>query len=206
MFVMSNICHDKNLYVHCWGKSFVLTSILCPDKRRVLSWQKFCRDKTIILVAAPGNDMTRQHRTDETVLTLTINSNAKSHHVTSVCVYRRGTALNSSLTSLANKLQPPPLRQRRRREPSETGKTCPRKSRRPRPSTHLCQGPPDYIFFFFLRCWPSLKWQNNHHIVQELCESRDGRPGLSVLTSLNSGFRGRKAILNHASALVSACP
>ena len=42
-------------------------------------------------------------------------------------------------------------------------------------------------------------------IVQELCESRGGRPGLSVLTSL-SGFRGRKAILNHASALVSACP
>ena len=29
------------------------------------------------------------------------------------------------------------------REPSETGMTCPRKSLRPRPSTHLCQGPPD---------------------------------------------------------------
>ena len=43
-------------------------------------------------------------------------------------------------------------------------------------------------------------------IVQELCESRGGRPGLAVLTSLLSGFRGRKAILNHASALVSACP
>ena len=42
------------------------------------------------------------------------------------------------------------------------------------------------------------------HIVQELCESRGGRPGLSVITSL--GFRERKAILNHASALVSACP
>ena len=41
--------------------------------------------------------------------------------------------------------------------------------------------------------------------VQELCESRGGRPGLSVLTSLLVGFRGRKAILNHASALVSAC-
>ena len=40
-------------------------------------------------------------------------------------------------------------------------------------------------------------------IVQELCESRGGRTGLSVLTCL--GFRGRKAILNHASALVSAC-
>ena len=34
----------------------------------------------------------------------------------------------------------------------------------------------------------------NNCIVQELCESRGGRPGLSV--------RGRKAILNHASALV----
>ena len=42
-------------------------------------------------------------------------------------------------------------------------------------------------------------------IFQELCESRAGRPGLSVLY-LTSGFRGRKAILNHASALVSACP
>ena len=28
-------------------------------------------------------------------------------------------------------------------------------------------------------------------------------PGLSVLTSLLSGFRGRKAILNHVSALVA---
>ena len=35
-------------------------------------------------------------------------------------------------------------------------------------------------------------------IVQELCESRGGRPE-------PSGFRGRNAILNHASALVSAC-
>ena len=42
-------------------------------------------------------------------------------------------------------------------------------------------------------------------IVQELCESRGGRPGLSVLTE-PSGVRERKAILNHASALVSACP
>ena len=41
-------------------------------------------------------------------------------------------------------------------------------------------------------------------IIQELCESRGGRPGLSVLTS--PGFHGRKAILNHAHALVSACP
>ena len=38
-------------------------------------------------------------------------------------------------------------------------------------------------------------------IVQELCESRGGRPGLSVLTSLVVS-----AILNHASALVTVCP
>ena len=45
-------------------------------------------------------------------------------------------------------------------------------------------------------------------IVQELCESRGGRPGLSWAVHPNepSGFRGRKAILNHASALVSVCP
>ena len=44
------------------------------------------------------------------------------------------------------------------------------------------------------------------HIVQELCESRGGRrPGLSVLTSLMVSV-DRKAILNHAHALVSACP
>ena len=36
--------------------------------------------------------------------------------------------------------------------------------------------------------------------VQELCESRGGRPDQA------SGFRGRKAILNRASALVSTCP
>ena len=42
-------------------------------------------------------------------------------------------------------------------------------------------------------------------LVQELCESRGGRPGLSCPNE-PSGFRGRKAILNHASALVSACP
>ena len=42
-------------------------------------------------------------------------------------------------------------------------------------------------------------------IVQELCESRGGRPGLSVLTSLLVS-RGRKELLNHASALVTACP
>ena len=43
------------------------------------------------------------------------------------------------------------------------------------------------------------------HIVQGLRESRGGRPGLSGLASLVV-FRGRKAILNHAHALVSACP
>ena len=42
------------------------------------------------------------------------------------------------------------------------------------------------------------------HIVQELCESRGGRP--AVRPNEPSGFRGRKVILNHASALVSACP
>ena len=42
-------------------------------------------------------------------------------------------------------------------------------------------------------------------IVQELCESRGGRPGLSVLTSLLVSV-DVKAILNHASAVVSACP
>ena len=41
-------------------------------------------------------------------------------------------------------------------------------------------------------------------IVQELCESRGGRPGL-FRPNEPSGFRGRKAILKHASALVSAC-
>ena len=44
-----------------------------------------------------------------------------------------------------------------------------------------------------------------HVIVQELCESGGGRPGLSVLTSLLVSVEG-KAILNHASALVTACP
>ena len=41
-------------------------------------------------------------------------------------------------------------------------------------------------------------------IVQELCESR--WPSWAVRPNELSGFRGRKAILNHASALVSACP
>ena len=37
-------------------------------------------------------------------------------------------------------------------------------------------------------------------IVQELCESRGGRPNEP------SGFRGRKDLLNRASALVTTCP
>ena len=40
----------------------------------------------------------------------------------------------------------------------------------------------------------------NSHIVQELCESRGGRPNEP------SGFRGRKYLLNRASALVATCP
>ena len=43
------------------------------------------------------------------------------------------------------------------------------------------------------------------HRAQEVSESRGGRPGLSVLNE-PYGFRGRKAILNHAHALVSVCP
>ena len=42
-------------------------------------------------------------------------------------------------------------------------------------------------------------------IVQELCESRGGRPGLSVRTSLLVSV-DLKDILNHAAALVTACP
>ena len=40
-------------------------------------------------------------------------------------------------------------------------------------------------------------------IVQELCESRGGRP---VRPNEHSGFRGRKDLLNRASALVTTCP
>ena len=44
-------------------------------------------------------------------------------------------------------------------------------------------------------------------IVQELSsESRGGRPGLSVLTSLLSGFRGRKDLLHRASAWSQLVP
>ena len=53
----------------------------------------------------------------------------------------------------------------------------------------------------------SLAYQREAHpsmvdIVQELCESRGGRPEPSVLTSLLVSV-DVKAILNHASALVS---
>ena len=44
------------------------------------------------------------------------------------------------------------------------------------------------------------------YIAQELCESRGGRPGLSVLTNLLASVDVRKDLSNHASALVSACP
>ena len=43
-------------------------------------------------------------------------------------------------------------------------------------------------------------------IVQELCESRGARPSWAVRPNEPSGFCGRKAIVSHASALVSACP
>ena len=43
-------------------------------------------------------------------------------------------------------------------------------------------------------------WPAYGVIVQELFESGGGRPNEP------SGFRGRKAVMNHASALVSACP
>ena len=42
-------------------------------------------------------------------------------------------------------------------------------------------------------------------IVQELCESRGGRPW-AVRPNEPSGFRGRKELLNRASALVTTCP
>ena len=47
--------------------------------------------------------------------------------------------------------------------------------------------------------------QQRPGIVQELCESRGGRPGL-VRPNEPSGFRGRKDLLNRASALVTTCP
>ena len=42
--------------------------------------------------------------------------------------------------------------------------------------------------------------------VQELRESRGGRPGLSFRPDEPYGFCGRKATLNRASALVTVCP
>ena len=63
------------------------------------------------------------------------------------------------------------------------------------------------FFCFFFSQHPYVKVYNSGACqrIQELCESRGGRPGLLVLTSLMV-FRGRKAISNHAHALVSACP
>ena len=42
--------------------------------------------------------------------------------------------------------------------------------------------------------------------VQQLCESRLRWPSWAVRPNEPSGFRGRKDLLNHASALVTACP
>ena len=44
-----------------------------------------------------------------------------------------------------------------------------------------------------VQCWFT------SYVVQELCESRGGRPGLS-------SYAGRKDLLNSASALVTSCP
>ena len=74
------------------------------------------------------------------------------------------------------------------REPSETGTTCSRKSLRPRPSTHLCQGPPDcsnpkHFVVVVLRCWPSVKWQNNQH---DDCGRSTGRTRTTIYASTYS--------------------
>ena len=47
--------------------------------------------------------------------------------------------------------------------------------------------------------------RNHSFIAQELCESRGGRPGL-LRPNEPSSFRGRKDLLNRASALVTTCP
>ena len=55
------------------------------------------------------------------------------------------------------------------------------------------------------RCHPlTLGQSQSTCIVQEPCESRSGRPGLSVLTSLLVSVDVK--LYSHASALVSACP
>ena len=41
-----------------------------------------------------------------------------------------------------------------------------------------------YLFITFLAICINTHTHTHTHIVQELCESRGGRPGLSVLTSL----------------------
>ena len=42
--------------------------------------------------------------------------------------------------------------------------------------------------------------------VQDLCESRGGRPGPGSGSNGSYGFCGRKTTLNHAYALVTVCP
>ena len=81
------------------------------------------------------------------------------------------------------------------REPSETGMTCNRKSLRPRPSTHLCQGPPDCCnpkqfccCCLFVRCWPSVKRQNNQH---DDCGRFTGRRRYCKLKSFANNLLGK---------------
>ena len=63
-----------------------------------------------------------------------------------------------------------------------------------------------------IRAKTSREYKNNNNwvnkqlfIVQELCESRGGRPW-AVRPNEPSGFRGRKELMNRASALVTTCP
>ena len=82
-----------------------------------------------------------------------------------------------------------------------------------------CSGPwPFNLFFFFffvvpsLFDWPKVLWPKvlkicalgPPRIVQELCESRGGRPGLSVLTSLlvSVDVKNYWTVLRHWSQLV----
>ena len=55
-------------------------------------------------------------------------------------------------------------------------------------------------FFFFFNAYKQLTVSRGASSVQELCERWAVRPNEPY------GFRGRKATLNLASALVSACP